>query len=205
MILYKLWENLNLLRSVPAILFFHISREKCVIKKDINRWVEFCNLSDLNYGINKNLSYLLLYYPEFRNLFYYRLKKSSNIAFVLSVLIRVFYHPMQTLYLSTSDIGAGLFIRHGFSTIIAAKSIGENCWIYQQVTIGYSNATDHPTILDNVTICAGAKVIGNVTIGNNSIVGANAVVVKDVPDNCTVVGAPAYIVKRDGIKVKEQL
>lgn len=54
-------------------------------------------------------------------------------------------------------------------------------------------------------ICAGAKVLGKVTIGDNSIVGANAVVVKDVPPNCTVVGVPAYIIKRDGKKVHEDL
>jgi serine O-acetyltransferase len=58
---------------------------------------------------------------------------------------------------------------------------------------------------DNVRIMAGAKVIGNITIGNNSTVGANAVVVKDVPPNCTVVGVPAYIVRRDGVRTHEKL
>jgi serine O-acetyltransferase len=105
------------------------------------------------------------------------------------------------LYIYTNDIGKGLFVQHGFATIIAAKSIGENFWVNQQVTIGYSNDTDMPTLSDNVTVNAGAKVIGDVLIGNNSIVGANAVVVKNVPANCTVVGIPAYIIKKDGIKV----
>ncbi|MGO4574247.1 serine O-acetyltransferase [Microvirga sp. 2TAF3] len=113
--------------------------------------------------------------------------------------------PEATLFIRTEDIGPGLFIQHGFSTIIAAKSIGSNCWINQQVTIGYSNETDAPVIGNNVRITAGAKVIGNVTVGDNVIIGANAVVVKDVPANCTVVGIPAYIVRRDGKKVLEQL
>jgi serine O-acetyltransferase len=112
---------------------------------------------------------------------------------------------MDTLYIHTSTIGAGLFIQHGFSTIISAESIGQNCWINQQVTIGYSNVTDRPTIGDNVRITAGAKVFGNITIGNNSIIGANAVVFKDVPPNCTVVGVPAHIVKRDGKRVNQPL
>jgi serine O-acetyltransferase len=112
---------------------------------------------------------------------------------------------MSTLYITTSDVGPGLFIQHGFSTIISAKKIGQNCWVNQQVTIGYSNDTDCPTIGNNVQICAGAKVIGNVNVGDNSIVGANAVVVKDVPANCTVVGIPAYIVRRNGVKTKEPL
>jgi serine O-acetyltransferase len=112
---------------------------------------------------------------------------------------------MTTLFLYTEDIGKGLFIQHGFSTIIAAESIGKNCWINQQVTIGYSNATDCPAIGDNVTIYAGAKVIGKVQIGDNVRIGANAVVVKNVPDNCTVVGVPAYIVRRNGNRMNEPL
>ena len=102
---------------------------------------------------------------------------------------------MGTLFINTNDIGPGLFIHHGFSTIISAKSIGKDCWINQQVTIGYSNETDCPTLGDNVTINAGAKIIGKVYMGNNSRAGANAVVVKNVPKNCTFVGIPAYISK----------
>lgn len=112
---------------------------------------------------------------------------------------------MPTLYIYTKDIGPGLFIQHGFATIISARKIGRNCWINQQVTIGYLNDTDCPTLCDNVAVHAGAKVIGDVTVGDNSIVGANAVVVKDVPENCTVVGVPAYIVRKNGLKVKEPL
>ncbi len=112
---------------------------------------------------------------------------------------------MSTLYIYTQDIGKGLFIQHGFATIIAAQSIGENCWINQQVTIGYANKEDIPVIGNNVVINSGAKVIGKVEIGNNAIVGANAVVVKNVPQNCTVVGVPAYIIKKDGVKTKERL
>ncbi|MBA3942960.1 MAG: hypothetical protein H0X37_00190 [Herpetosiphonaceae bacterium] len=111
---------------------------------------------------------------------------------------------MESLYIPTSTIGPGLFIQHGFSTIIAAKSIGENCWINQQVTIGYSR-DECPTIGNNVVITAGAKVLGNISIGDNTVIGANAVVVKNVPPNCTVVGVPAYIIKRDGKKTKEEL
>jgi serine O-acetyltransferase len=83
--------------------------------------------------------------------------------------------------------------------------IGNNCWINQQVTIGHKDKTGRPQIGDNVRITAGAKVIGNIKIGNNVTVGANAVVVKDVPDHCVVVGVPAYIVKKNGIAVREKL
>ncbi len=98
-----------------------------------------------------------------------------------------------------------MFIQHGFATIISAKSIGRNCWINQQVTIGYTNATDCPTLGDNVVVNAGAIVIGNVTLGDRCRVGAGAVVVKSVPPDCTVVGNPARIVRRNGVRVDEAL
>jgi serine O-acetyltransferase len=115
--------------------------------------------------------------------------------------LNLIYRKAPTLFITTSDIGEGLFIQHGFATIISAERIGKNCWINQQVTIGYSNKTDCPVIGDNVFIHAGAKVIGGITLGNNVIVGANSVVVKNVPDNAVVVGNPARIVKLDGKKV----
>ncbi len=87
-----------------------------------------------------------------------------------------------------------MYIQHGFATIINANSIGDNVWINQQVTVGY-NGDYCPTIGDNVRIACGAKVLGGVTVGNNVIIAANAVVVKDVPDNCVVAGVPAKIIK----------
>ena len=74
--------------------------------------------------------------------------------------------------------------------------IGNNCTIYQQVTIG-KEKEQFPTIGDNVTIYAGAKILGGIKIGNNAVIGANAVVLKDVPDNCVAVGIPARIIKKD--------
>ena len=141
---------------------------------------------------------LMTDYPEYRTLFYHRLGIAGKL---LSILCR----PMPTLYIYTDDIGPGMFIQHGFATIITARKIGCNCWINQQVTIGFTNDTDYPTIGDNVTIYAGAKVLGDIKIGNGAIIGANAVITKNVPENCTVVGVPAYIVRRDGAKVKEPL
>ena len=82
--------------------------------------------------------------------------------------------------------------------------MGSNCWINQQVTIGRTER-GAPTIGDNVTIHAGAIVIDDVVIGNAVTVGAGAVVTKSIPDKCVVVGNPAYILKRDGIRVDEPL
>lgn len=197
----KIWLSLSAVRLAPHVILmrYHPSRE--CIELDIERWLNCLNLvkkSDTTGGTIYSFIQLMTYYPEYRNLFYYRLGWAGKMLYPLC-------GPMPTLYIYTPDIGPGLFIQHGFATIISADKIGRNCWINQQVTIGFLNDTDCPTIGDNVTIYAGAKVLGNVRIGDNSVVGANAVVVKDVPENCIVVGVPAYILRRNGVRVKESL
>jgi len=135
-------------------------------------------------------------------------KKKSSIKNTNSILFHIcniLSKGMNSLYIPTPYIGAGLFIEHGFSTIIAAKTIGIDCSVYQQVTVGYDDNGNAPVIGNNVKIYPGAKVIGGVTIGDNVVIGANAVVVKDIPPNCTVVGVPAYIIKRDGQVVRKKL
>ncbi len=146
-----------------------------------------CNLNSVFVFVD-----LLTFFPEFRNLFYARVRVKSK---VFPKILCLLAKPQPLLNINAKDLGGGCFIQHGFATIIAAKSVGENLWINQCVTIGYSNATDCPTIGNNVTIGAGAKVIGDVHVGDNVIIGANAVVVKDVPDNAVVGGVPAKILK----------
>ena len=102
-------------------------------------------------------------------------------------------------------IGKGFFIDHGTGVIIGETSIiGDNVTLYQGVTLGGTgNETGkrHPTIEDNVMISSGAKVLGSITIGKNSKIGAGSVVVSDVPPNSTVVGVPGKVVKQDGERV----
>jgi serine O-acetyltransferase len=69
--------------------------------------------------------------------------------------MKFLYKPIDTLFLNTADIGSGLFLQHGFSTIIVAVKIGNNCWINQQVTIGFSNNNACPKLENNVTVGAG--------------------------------------------------
>ncbi len=91
-----------------------------------------------------------------------------------------------------AKIGKNLFIDHGHGVVIGETAeIGDNCTIYQNVTLGGTGKEHdkrHPTLKNNVTVGAGAKVLGNITIGNDVKIGANAVILKDVPDGCTVVG-----------------
>ena len=104
-----------------------------------------------------------------------------------------------------AQIGRGLFIDHGMGIVIGETVIIKDyVTLFQGVTLGgrgHANVSTkrHPTVESNAWISAGAKVIGNITIGENSKVGAGAVVLKDVPPNCTVVGIPAQIVKRSNL------
>ena len=162
-----------------------------VFMEDVHRWklVYKLNCSDW-----KSISQLLWLYKEFRNVAYYRLKSEH---FLCAALFKLFYPLLSTLYITTPNIGGGLFIHHGFSTVISAKSIGKNCWINQQVTIGWTNKPNPPVIGDDVTITCGAKVLGDIHIGDKSIIGANAVVVHDVANNVVVGGIPAKVIKKN--------
>jgi serine O-acetyltransferase len=99
-----------------------------------------------------------------------------------------------------ATIGRGLFIDHGMGVVIGETAeVGDDVTLYHGVTLGGTSLEKgkrHPTIGDRVTIGAGAKVLGNITIGVDSRVGANAVVVKSVPENSVVVGIPGQVVKR---------
>ncbi|MCM8782934.1 MAG: serine O-acetyltransferase [Candidatus Omnitrophica bacterium] len=108
-----------------------------------------------------------------------------------------------------AKIGRALFIDHGMGVVIGETAvIGDNVLIYQGVTLGgtgLEKGKRHPTIGNNVVIGAGAKVLGNIVIGDNSYIGANAVVIKDVPANSTIVGVPGRITKQDGKKIELSL
>jgi serine O-acetyltransferase len=108
-----------------------------------------------------------------------------------------------------ATVGEGFFIDHGMGVVIGETAvIGNDVLLYQGVTLGGTGLVKgkrHPTIGNNVVIGAGAKVLGNITVGDNSYIGSNAVVIKDVPPNATVVGVPARITKQDGKKLDTQL
>jgi serine O-acetyltransferase len=108
-----------------------------------------------------------------------------------------------------ATIGRRFFIDHGMGVVIGETTIvGNDVLLYQGVTLGgtgLEKGKRHPTIGNNVVIGTGAQVLGNITIGDNSYIGANAVVVKDVPPNSTVVGVPGRITKQDGKKMDVSL
>ncbi len=175
----------KLLNTVRYFLIgFGVPWENEKFLMDLRRWAQVLKLKGRDKDV---LACLLNHYKEFRNLYALRLQNRT----LYRRWFKLLYPPLDSLYITTSDIGGGLFIQHGFSTYIAAVSIGENCWINQQVTIGYKDDTSPPVLGDNVTVGCGAKVLGPIHIGQNVVIGANAVVVKDLPPDSVWGGVPA--------------
>ena len=157
----------------------------------------------------KSILSIILTYPGVKAVFFHQISNFfykagfDLIARIISQTIRFFtgieIHPGAT-------IGKNLFIDHGMGVVIGETSeIGDNVTIYHNVTLGGSSPSidserqrhekRHPTIGNDVVIGSGAQIIGPIKVGNNSRIAANAVVVKDVPENATMVGIPAKAVK----------
>jgi len=155
---------------------------------------------------------VLLLYPGLHALVVYRIShqlwewKVPLIPRWLSQTARFFtgveIHP-------GAQIGKSFFIDHGMCVVIGETAIvGDNVLLYQGVTLGGTGKETgkrHPTLGNNVVVGAGAKILGNITIGENSYIGANAVVIKEVPPNSTVVGIPGRITKQEGRKIDMEL
>ena len=108
-----------------------------------------------------------------------------------------------------AKIGRRVFIDHGTGVVIGETAeVGDDVTIYQGVTLGGTGkelGKRHPTIGNNVMIGSGAKVLGPVIIGDNTKIASGAVVLRNIPENCTAVGVPAKIVKRDGVRIDDDL
>ncbi|MCW3041189.1 MAG: serine O-acetyltransferase [Solirubrobacterales bacterium] len=118
-----------------------------------------------------------------------------SIAYATRAVTGIEIHP-------AARIGDGLFIDHGMGVVIGeTAAIGRNVTLYQGVTLGgtgFATGKRHPTVEDNVTVGSGAKLLGPIVVGHGAKIGANTVVIKDVPANSTVVGNPGHPVRIDG-------
>ena len=162
-------------------------------------------------AIHSNMEVFL--YPSFKVMLHYRvahrLYKSGHYFLARWISQRAVRKTGIEIH-PGAKIGKGFFIDHVNGVIIGETTIiGDNVTLYQGVTLGGTgkeHGKRHPTIGDNVMISAGAKIIGSFKVGENSKIGAGSVVIEEVPPNCTVVGVPGRIVKRDNQRlVREDL
>jgi len=151
---------------------------------------------------------VLLCYPGLKAIASHRLAHwlwQRNFKLLARVISQIFRFLTQIEIHPGAVIGEGFFIDHGSGVVIGETAeIGNNVTIYQGVTLGgtgHEKGKRHPTIGDNVVIGNGARILGSFLVGENSRIGAGAVVIEPVPSNSTVVGNPGRIVKQNGRKV----
>lgn len=184
---------LNIPRLIPAIVFLLIFRKECEEDVRINKEWHSCRLPFV-----AAFCYMMVFEKWFRNVFYYRIGRYKY-------LIRFLAPAVSTFFIGTyAKIGKGFLAVHPYATNVNAKSIGDYFTVKNNVTIG-ENRGEIPTIGNHVTVNVNAVVLGGITIGDNVTIGAGTVLLKSVPDNCVVVGNPAYILRRNDIYVKEKL
>jgi serine O-acetyltransferase len=199
----------------PLILAYRASRQAEAIQADVAAWCGMRGIpgrgTESGNDVESGLRAFLAAVPDFRNVFYYRLSAGGGWPGAVGKIGRMVWRPLNSLEINCPSIGPGLVVVHGYGAVLTAERVGANCTIHQQVTVGWSDPTIirhaadlrlaqngrvkgplRPPILgDNVFLGTGAKVLGEITVGNDVIVGANAVVIRDVPDGYTAVGVPA--------------
>jgi serine O-acetyltransferase len=167
-----------------------------LFKQDVQRWVIPQGIADPS-AITPLLTLKLLFiHMPLRAMFWFRFGSwctQHRIPMMKGLIYRMNYRNHGLEISPGADIGGGLYIAHPHGCVIHAQKIGENCSIVSGVTIGMRNRWEFPIIGDNVFIGSGARILGGIKIGDGAKIGANSVVIHDVPDHATVIGVPARI------------
>lgn len=171
-----------------------------IFKGDIQRYFELCNVQKKD--ITTIMVLIYFFHPRLMPIGLYRAsswlyQNQFKIFGKIISMLNFFLFGIEIA--AQTEIKEGLFFPHTFGIVIGASHIGKNATIYQGVTLGAKtldmtyNQNTRPKIGDNVTIGAGAKLLGNLTVGDNCVIGANAVATKDIPANSIAIGIPALV------------
>jgi serine O-acetyltransferase len=166
-------------------------------KHDVARWIVPGSIGDAA-QVNLFMTLKLLFrHMSLRAIMWFRLAswcKQNHVPYLPSAIQRGLLKNYGLELMSGADIGGGLYIAHPVGTVIMVNRMGKNCSVIASVTVGMRNEWKFPVIGNEVFIGAGARVLGDIRVGNHARIGANAVVISDVPANATVVGIPAKVI-----------
>lgn len=179
-------------------VFYKECKDDIKVAMRLRKYPEHDNILCMWGGILLDFNYLMTFDKYYRAVFY---KRIGYLKYICSWLAPA----QETFTIGTyAPIGRGLLCVHPYATNINAKSVGEFFIIKNNVTIGEKNG-DIPTIGNNVLINVNSVIVGGITIGDNVVIGACTLIMKNVPNNCVVVGNPAYIIKQNGVACKIKL
>lgn len=198
----RLWEPAfwaRTLLTLPLLVLYYSSGESEMIAADARRWIEIGETQGWRCrphlrGQTLQLLYLLTdkELRAFRSVLYYRVGKGALAGRFTAAILKRIYKGELKLVLEAESIGPGIYVAHGYCAgIVWGTVVGSDFWMQQRVTIGWGASNDSPHIGDRVTIYTGAVVLGGITIGDDVVIGANAVVTKDVPAGVVARGVPA--------------
>jgi serine O-acetyltransferase len=167
-----------------------------LFRQDVQRWIvpqQVADPAQVTLGLTLRL---LWTYMPLRAMLWFRFGswcKRKRIPLLPGGVQRYIYRHFGLEISPGADIGGGLYIAHPIGTVVAVRRMGRNCSIVAAVTLGMRNTLEFPEIGDDVFIGAGARILGPVRVGHGARIGANAVVLHDVPDGATAVGIPARV------------
>ncbi len=182
----RIFYAIHQLFFLPHLMLFLSSKNKALITEDL-----YCLdiIPNSSLRVAYDLTMRLSQSKYFRTLFYFR-----TTGFFSNIL-RLFYPRDNRFTIDVNTkIDGGVILAHPYSSIINAKQVGKNLYINQLVTVGEKEGKK-PTIGDHVKLYTNCTIIGDITIGDNCIIGAGAVVTKSIPDNSVAVGNPAKVIK----------
>lgn len=191
-----LTARIKCLLSIPFYLIFLAHNKNGFLEEELRRWEEL--LPVVKYK-STFIAFIRMFalFPEYRNVLFFRCGSVGKLMQSFTPCARD-----VNFIVESRNVNKGLVLQHGYSCMLWPEKIGDNCQIWHHVTIERASGKgNRPKIGDNVKICTGAIVLGDITVGDNVTIAAGAVVVKSVPDNCVVAGNPARIKKKNGVKV----
>ena len=177
------------LLCAPGLLALAVTGPDAPLRRDLERWIYFQGSGE-DAGPRAFLDRFARF-PEFRTLTYYRLRRSGTAGRLVAIALNRVYKGERTLHLVCPKIGPGLYLLHGYATIIDAEEIGHDCFIGHGVTIGHNEQSGRPTLGNGVIVYANSTIIGPIHVGNGVKVATMSLVNRDVPPATLVAGIPA--------------